>query len=334
MKSSRKNRILYLYAAAVGFVLLSFVLGLLLGSTRVGISDVLGALFGKSDNPEAKIILLVRLPRTLAALVVGAALSVSGAVLQCVLSNRLASPSVIGVNSGAGLGVTLALAIGTVSGTFISLAAFIGALATVCTVSLASKKWGFSRGTVVLLGVAMNSLLGAISDTVITLVPEVSVLGNDFKVGSFGAVTYKALLPAAALIVISFTVLMTLTNELDVITLGEESARGLGLNTVLLRPVFLVLAALLSGAAVSVAGLLSFIGLIVPHAVRRIFGSSARRLLPASALIGAAFVALSDTLARVLFAPYELPVGIIMAFLGAPFFIFLLIKKKGGHSRA
>ena len=314
--------------------MLSFALGLLLGSTRVGISDVLGALFGKSDTPEAKIILLVRLPRTLAALVVGAALSVSGAVLQCVLSNRLASPSVIGVNSGAGLGVTLALAIGTVSGTFISLAAFVGALATVCTVSLASKKWGFSRGTVVLLGVAMNSLLGAISDTVITLVPEVSVLGNDFKVGSFGAVTYKALLPAAALIVISFTVLMTLTNELDVITLGEESARGLGLNTALLRPVFLVLAALLSGAAVSVAGLLSFIGLIVPHAVRRIFGSSARRLLPASALLGAAFVALSDTLARVLFAPYELSVGIIMAFLGAPFFIFLLIKKKGGHSRA
>ena len=118
------------------------------------------------------------------------------------------------------------------------------------------------------------------------------------------------------------------------LTLGDENAKGLGLNADAMRVIFLLLAALLAGAAVSVCGLLSFVGLLVPHAVRRIASSASKHLIPLCALFGAAFVTLCDTLARVVFAPYELPVGIIMAFLGAPFFIFILIKGKGGHRHA
>ena len=263
-----------------------------------------------------------------------AALAVSGAVIQGVLANRLASPSIIGVNSGAGLAVTLCTAFGIYGGLRLSLFAFLGAFATVMAVSLLARRTGASRGTLILLGVAVNSLLNAFSEAVVTFIPEVGVMSNDFKVGEFSSVTYTRLLPAVVLIAVSLVILFTLTNELDVLTLGEDSARSLGMNTSLIRTLFLMLAAVLAGCAVSLAGLLSFVGLIVPHAVRRLSGSKASRLLPLSAIFGAAFVCLCDTAARTLFSPYEIPVGIIMAFLGAPFFVFILIKGKGGHTVA
>lgn len=158
-------------------------------------------------------------------------------------------------------------------------------------------------------------------------------MSNDFKIGEFSAVTYEKLLPAAILILVTITLLITLTNELDVLTLGEDSAKGLGMNTAVMRTIFLLLSALLAGCAVSLAGLVSFVGLIVPHAVRRVAGNKSSHLIPLCALFGGAFVCLCDTAARTFFAPYEIPVGIIMSFFGAPFFVFILIKGKGGHSR-
>ena len=256
----------------------------------------------------------------------------SGAVIQGVLANQLASPSVIGVNAGAGVAVTLCTALGIYGGWRLSLFSFVGAFAAVMLVSLGAKKWGASRSTVILLGVAMNSLLGAVSDAIVTFLPDAGVMSNDFKVGEFSAVTYQKLLPAAVVIAVAIAVLFTLSNELDVLTLGEDNARGLGMNTSVMRTLFLLLAALLAGCAVSIAGLLSFVGLIVPHAVRRVAGSKSQHLLGLCALFGAAFVCLCDTIARTAFSPYEIPVGIIMAFLGAPFFVFILIKGKGGHS--
>ena len=186
----------------------------------------------------------------------------------------------------------------------------------------------------ILLGVALNSLLGAFSDTIVTLIPTVGVMSNDFKIGDFSAVTLPLISPALIIVSITLTVLLTLTNQLDILTLGDDTAKGLGLNTRLLRTLFLLLAALLAGCAVSIAGLLSFVGLIVPHTVRRMVGSAHRHLLPLCALFGSGFVCLCDTIARTAFAPYEIPVGIIMAFLGAPFFVFILIRGKGGHRNA
>lgn len=332
LNNQRKIRALYL----LGFVslLAAALLGIALGGTPLPLSAICKALReGLAASAEGRILLYVRLPRTAAALLCGGALAVSGAVIQGVLANRLASPSIIGVNAGAGLAVTLCTALGIYGGWRMALAAFLGAFAAVTVVSLGARKWGASRGTVILLGVAMNSLLGAISDAIITFFPEVGTMSRDFKVGEFTAVTGQKLLPAAILILLALAVLMTLTNELDVLTLGEDSARGLGMNTAGMRTLFLLLAALLAGCAVSLAGLLSFVGLVVPHAVRRVAGSKSSHLLGLCALFGAAFVCLCDTAARTLFAPYELPVGILMAFLGAPFFVFILIRGKGGHSR-
>ena len=339
MKNSGKyyaqnNRITWLYLPGAVFLGISAVLGIMLGSAPLSLSEIADA-FTEGFNASAgtRIFAYSRLPRTLASLVCGAALSVAGAVIQGVLANRLASPSIIGVNSGAGLAVTLCTALGIYGGWQLSFFSFLGAFAAVMLVSFGSKRWGASRGTVILIGVAMNSLLGAVSDTVTTFIPEVGVMSNDFKVGEFSAVTYPKLIPAVVIILTVITVLGTLHNELDVLTLGEEHAQGLGLNTSAMRTVFLLFAALLSGCAVSLAGLLSFVGLLVPHGIRRVAGSKSSRLIGLCAIYGAAFVCLCDTLSRTVFAPYEIPVGIIMAYLGAPFFVFILVKGKGGHSR-
>lgn len=332
MKHLRKNKIkiAYIYAASVALLVISILLGLLLGATKLSLS---GLISGGADSADTKIFWYVRFPRVAASLLCGAALAVSGAVIQSVLANRLASPSIIGVNSGAGLAVTLCSAFGVVGGWKLSFFSFIGALVSVTVVSMGAKKWGASRGTVILMGVALNSLFGAVSDTVVTFVPDVSIMSNDFRVGDFSSVTYAKLIPAAVMILAATALIFTLSSELDVLTLGDENAKGLGLNTSVMRVVFLILSALLAGAAVSIAGLLSFVGLIVPHIVRRIATNRSAHLLPLCALFGAGFVTLCDTLSRVIFAPYELPVGIIMAFIGTPLFIFILIKGKGGHSR-
>lgn len=335
MKRLRHRKIGWIYLLSVLFVLLSFLLGILLGATEFSFSELISALFGgPNETSEARILWYVRLPRVLASLLCGAALSVSGAVMQGVLANRLASPGLIGVNAGAGLAVTLCSAWGIIGGWRLSLFSFVGAFLAAMLISVGAKRWGASRGTVILMGVAVNALLGAVSDAVTTLDPHVGILRNDFKIGDFSAVTYARLIPAAAVILTTLLVLFTLSNELDLFALGEETAQGLGMKTDAMRVCFLLLSALLAGSAVSLAGLLSFVGLLVPHTVRRIATAESRHLLPLCALFGAGFVTLCDTLARVMFAPYELPVGIIMAFLGAPFFLFILIKQKGGHRRA
>ena len=330
----KNSRIKYLYIAGAVFAAVSALLGVLLGSGQLSLGEIAQAFTeGFDSSVGARIFAYVRLPRTLAALVCGAALSVSGAVIQGVLANRLASPSIIGVNAGAGFAVTLCAAVGIFGGWRLSLIAFIGALAAVALVSFASKKWGASRGTVILIGVAINSLLGAASNSITTFIPETGIMSNDFKVGDFSSVTYQKLIPAVIIIAAVVLVLLTLNNELDVLTLGDESAQGLGLNTSFARVLFLIFAALLAGCAVSLAGLLSFVGLLVPHAVRRLAGNKASDLIGLCALYGAGFVCLCDTISRTVYSPYEIPVGIIMAYLGAPFFIFLLVKGKGGHRR-
>lgn len=276
----------------------------------------------------------VRLPRTLGCLLAGAALAVSGAVIQGVLSNRLASPSIIGVNAGAGLAVTVCCAFGALSGWAIAGSAFLGALSAVLLIVFTAEKAGASRTTVILGGVAVNAFLNALSEALSTLIPEIGMLAGDFRVGGFGSVSYVRLVPAGVLILLALLAVFSLHNELDVLALGEETAQGLGMNVRKTRTLLLVLSAMLAGAAVSFAGLLGFVGLMVPHALRRLAGRESRFLLPMCALGGAAFVTLCDTAARMAFAPFELPVGILLSVLGGPFFLVLLLKRKGGRTYA
>ena len=306
-----------------------FVIATVLLLLSAGLSLGLGA---ASLTPV--IFRLIRLPRTLGCLLAGAALAVSGAVIQGVLANRLASPSIIGVNAGAGLAVTVCCALGCLSGWAIAGSAFLGALIAVLLIVFTAEKAGASRTTVILGGVAVNAFLNALSEALSTLIPEVGMLAGDFRVGGFGSVSYVRLIPAGILILAALSIVFSLHNELDVLTLGEETAQGLGMNVRKTRTVLLILAAMLAGAAVSFAGLLGFVGLIVPHAVRRMGGSESRYLLPLCALGGGAFVTLCDTLARLMFAPFELPVGILLSVLGGPFFLMLLLKRKGGRNHA
>ena len=314
LKRSSRNRIFLTCGALL--LLISAVLSLYIGSSGFAVS---GAIFR-----------YVRLPRTCACLLAGAGLAAAGAVLQSVLANPLASPGIIGVNAGAGLGVTVCCAAGALSGWMISGAAFLGSLSAVTVITLAAYRTGASRSTVILGGVAVNSLLNAFSESVAVLNPDAAALTTEFRVGGFSAVSHVRLVPAAVLILAALALLMTLSNELDVLTLGDETAQGLGMSVRRTKTVFLLLAALLAGASVSFAGLLGFIGLIVPHFARKIAGNESRVLLPACALYGGAFVTLCDLIARVAFAPYELPVGILMSVIGAPFFVLLLMKHKGG----
>lgn len=320
--------------AAVIFCLTAAAASLSLGAAKLSPEELWQAFSGGVGNTAGSIFWYVRLPRTAACLLAGAALSVSGAVIQGVLNNALASPGIIGVNAGAGLAVTACCAFGILSGWLLAGAAFAGAMGAVAMVMFIGRKTGASRTTVILSGVAVNAVLNALSEAVTRLVPEIAMLSGDFRVGGFASVSHVRLVPAGVLIILALTALMTLCADLDVLTLGEETARGLGMDVGRMRTVFLLLAALLAGCAVSFAGLLGFVGLIVPHGVRKLAGSESRWVLPLCAVGGAGFVTVCDLLCRILFAPFELPVGVGMAVLGGPFFLAVLLKQKGGKRRA
>lgn len=315
---------------AVGCVLAA-LLSLALGAAGLSLSDVIAALLRGPDATLAgRVVWYARLPRTAATLLCGAALAVSGCVIQAVLSNNLASPGIIGVNAGAGLAVTICCSLGAMSGWAIAAGSFLGALGAAMLVTLAAQKVGASRSTLILGGVAVNSFLNALSEAITSLVPDAAALSADFRVGGFCSISQTRLIPAAVLIFSSLILLMTLHNELDLMTLGEETAQGLGMPVKNTRTILLALAALLAGASVSVAGLLGFVGLIVPHTARYLVGNQSRRLIPTAALLGAGLVTICDLAARLAFAPYELSAGIFMALIGGPFFVMLLLNRKGG----
>lgn len=321
------------WLGAICLCLIAIPVSLTCGAAKISLTDLWQAFFSP-DSTAGRIFFYARLPRTAAAMLGGAALAVAGAVIQNVLQNQLASPGIIGINAGAGLAVTVCCACGILSGWGIAVSAFAGAVAAALLVLFLARHTRASRSTVILAGVAVNALLNALSEAITTIFPEVGVLSVDFRVGGFSAVSVSRFLPAGILILATLAVLLTLTNDLDVLSLGEETAGGLGLPVKQMRVLFLTLAAMLAGAAVSFAGLLGFVGLIVPHAVRKTAGNTSKQLIPLCALFGAGFVTLSDVAARLLFAPYELPVGILMAVLGGPFFILLLMVRKGDRHDA
>jgi len=322
----------YLPGAAALF-LAAALLSICLGSVNLTLPQLWQALQTGPESAEGYIFWYSRLPRTAACLLSGAALATAGAVIQSVLHNKLASPSIIGVNAGAGLAVTVCCALGFLSGWAMAGAAFLGAVAAMLLVVMISRKTGASRTTVILAGVAVNAILNALCDALAAVVPEVAMMSADFRVGGFAAVSHARILPAGVLILLSLGAVLAMSNELEIVSLGDDTAKSLGLSVERMRTVFLVLAALLAGAAVSFAGLLGFVGLIVPHGVRKLSGSANRALLPLCTLVGGAFVTLCDVAGRVLFAPYELPVGILMSLIGGPFFLGLLLKHRGGHRR-
>lgn len=323
-----------LFAALFALLPASALLSVCCGSVPIGPAQVLRALLGlPCGKTEADIVLLARLPRTCGCVLAGTALAVSGAVIQSVLANPLAAPNIIGVNAGAGAAVTVCGALFPFAAELLPLFAFSGALLAVLLVLFIAEKTGASRMATVLAGVAVSGVFNALTDALITLAPDSLNSYSDFRIGGFSNFAVSRLSPAVWMILAALALLMTLTNELDVLALGSEAAASLGLKVKRYRALLLAVAAALAGAAVSMAGLIGFVGLIVPHIMRGLTGENAGTLIPACALGGAVTLTVCDVISRTLFSPYELPVGIILSLAGGPFFIWLLLRRKGGYAR-
>jgi len=319
-------------AALGGALCAAVLLSLRCGSRDLSAGELLQALLrGDEGDTVRRILVHVRIPRTLAGLLAGSALAMAGVLIQAVLNNAMASPNVIGVNAGAGFFALLAATLLPGMARAVPAAAFFGALATALFIYLLASQAGLSRTTLILAGVAISGMLTAGINAITLLYPDAVIGATGFMLGGFDGVTLAALRGAAGYIAVGAVLAGLLTTDLNVLQLGEESAAGLGLHVGRTRLLAVLASALLAGAAVSFAGLLGFVGLLVPHMGRRLIGTDNRWLLAASALLGSAFVLLCDVLSRVLFAPFEVPVGILMSLLGGPFFLSLLLHNKRGR---
>lgn len=312
----------------LGLCIAALVLSLSMGALSIPAGDVLYAILHPGEGLNRQIIWNIRLPRTLVAGLTGTCLAVSGVILQGVMRNPLASPGIIGVSSGAGLGAVIFLVLLPDRQYLVPPAAFLGALAAALLIYLLAWKDGLNPVRLILAGVAVSAFLGAGINALMIFFPDRVHGVVWFMVGGLGARTWKhfnMLWPYTA----GGTLLaILLSPKLNILMLGDEVATNLGLRVERTRLGLTAIAALLAASAVSVVGLLGFVGLIVPHMTRLIIGSDHRYLIPAGAMSGAALVMACDTVARVAADPLEIPVGIIMAALGAPFFLYLL---KGGN---
>lgn len=314
--------------AAVSLLLVgACLLSLTLGASRLSPAQAIGALLGGGEDKARRIVLYVRLPRLLAALLAGGALALAGVLLQQVLMNPLAAPSVVGVNGGAGLLALIAMAFFPDRPALTPAAAFAGALAAALGVYALARLTGASRASILLAGVAVSSLLGAAMDAIVTLVPDAAGARSAFSIGGFESVTLAQLGFALPMCLTGAAVAALLRREMGILALGDESARALGVRVDGVRLALIGAAALLAGGAVSFAGLLGFVGLITPHAARAITRGD-KGLMPLSMALGALLTTACDLIARTLFSPYELPVGVVLSFVGAPFFLYLLFRGK------
>ncbi len=307
---------------------LSFFISIGNGAVKISFKEILNAVLFEEATVNYQIIWNVRLPRTIVAALVGTCLALSGAILQGVMRNPLAGPNIIGVSAGAGL-LTLIVLIIFPSYYFLAPAgAFVGALLATLLIYFLAWKEGVVPTRLILAGVAVSSLLGAGTNAIMTFYPDKvsGIIG--FMVGGLSATNWKHVSTIYPYATTGIIFLLFIPNKLNILMLGDEVATGLGVNVEKTRFLFIIISSLLAGAAVSVAGLLGFVGLIVPHITRLFIGSDYRYLLPATIFTGSSIVVICDTISRVIFAPMEIPVGIIMSALGAPFFLYLLRRRE------
>ena len=321
-----RKRILVLALFAV-LAVVGCIVSTAKGSVDIPCAEIVAALGGVRDTAHAQIFWNIRLPRTIVAALVGVNLALSGAILQAILRNPLADPHIIGISSGAGLAGIFIMLVLPGAAWFITPAAFGGAMLAALLIYLLAWRDGIRPTRVILAGVAVSAFLGAGISAMMILYSDRVHSALMWMVGGLSARSW----PHAEML-LPYTVgaglcALLAAGRLNILLLGDDMARGVGLAVERTRVMLTALAALLAASAVSVVGLLGFVGLIVPHAARLMVGADHRVLLPAAALLGIAVLTLSDTAARLLFAPLELPVGILMAVIGAPFFLYLLRRQ-------
>lgn len=309
--------------------LLTGLAGLLIGSVNISLKDLFDLVFNSAASTELtrQVIYEVRLPRVLLAIAVGGGLSVSGAVFQAILMNPLAEPYILGISSGAAFGAVLSFLIGTAF--FLTqVFSFGGAISVIFLVFLLGKRFGELEPNVLLLsGVMVGAFFSA------SILMMTTMLNETLRTAVFWLMGHLALADPKAVYVIfplsvAISFLLSLnSHRYNVLSLGTETAQHLGINTSALKNMTYILTSLLIGLLVSVSGIIGFVGLLVPHLCRMIFGVDNRIVIPASFFIGAAYLTLTDTVSRTIIAPAEIPVGAVTAILGAPVFVYLLRKR-------
>lgn len=310
-------------------LLLTMMTAIRFGSAQLRWGDFFRALIWEDGYKTQSVILWsVRFPRVLGGVLAGAGLSLSGVLLQCVMDNPLAAPNIIGVNAGAGFAVVLTLMCGTVSWMILPFAAFAGAFAATLLILAIAERGSTSHAPVILAGVAVTALLNAVISGITLIDTDILTAYNAFSVGGFRGVKTEQLIIPAVIIAVCAAVSLMQYRKLDLLCLGESGASVLGVNVKLVRLTAVLCASASAGAVVSYAGLLGFVGLIVPHMARKITGHHTGYTIAAAMMLGGILTVAADLAGRILAAPSEIPVGIMMAFLGAPFFLWLLLRRK------
>ena len=309
------------------------LLSMAIGSAHIPIDRFFGGLFGHTGyETEAAILQYIRLPRTLGAILAGAALSLAGVLLQHVMDNPLAGPNTVGVNAGAGFFTILLLSLFPTAVVYLPIAAFLGAFLTALLILALARLAGGGRSTVILAGIACTSLFSAGVSFFSVLDTDVLSAYSAFSVGGLAGVMLPELMLPAVLTLIALIGSLLLLRPLSALAIGDASAAALGIRVHTVRTLAVLLAAMAAGAAISFAGLLGFVGLAVPHISRRLLGDGLRREIIFAPILGATLLLLADLLARTLFSPSDIPVGILTAALGAPFFLMLLLGRRGSHA--
>jgi iron complex transport system permease protein len=313
----------------LGLLALSVVVGVRFGSVPFSTAEVLAVLGGKGDPVARDIVLGLRLPRVLLGVFVGGGLAIAGATFQALLRNPLAEPYILGISGGASVGAVLVLALGlaTAASWTLPLAAFAGAIVAIVMVFGVATATGRAMDVRVLLlaGVVVAAFFSAVIALILSVSPARTIQSAVLWImGSLAAASWRSVVLAAAYTVPASVVLLTMARSLNLMAIGEETAYYLGADVEKVKRGALLIAALITASGVAVAGVIGFVGLVVPHAVRLLVGSDHRVLLPLSFLAGGVFLTLADLAARLALAPVEIPIGVVTAFVGVPFFLLLL----------
>ncbi len=322
---SCRRRALLVLALLALLSLASLAVALAAGSLSIPFGEVLAALAG-AETPSRSIVLDLRLPRALAGFACGGLLALAGALMQVLLRNPLADPYVLGISGGAGVGALLAMLLG-LAGLAVSGFAFLGALLAMLLVfGLAHGDGSWTQTRLLLTGVVVAAGCGAVVALILTLAPEQKIHGMLFwLMGDLSQATASG--PVLVLLMLALAVSLPFARELNLLARGAAQAQALGVAVPVLRRIVYVVASLATAGAVTTAGSIGFVGLIVPHLVRLGVGNDQRLLLPAAALAGGSLLVLADTAARTAVAPLQLPVGVLTALIGVPVFLYLLGRK-------
>ncbi len=323
----KKNKIIFIIILGI-LTILSFIICLSIGTIDFTLFEVIKALFVNDESIARLIIYEIRLPRILAAGLVGICLSLAGCILQGVMRNSLASPSTIGVTSGASFIGYLVLVAFPAFSSLLPIGTIVGAFATTMLIYGLAYQKGVSPVKMILAGLAVSAMFGAFNDIIKTFFSDQLGNASSFLVGGLNGVVWsdlKLILPYA---IIGILIVFFIPSKMNILMLGDETANTLGLKTERFRLFLIAISSLLAGSAIAVAGLISFVGLIVPHIARLLVGSNYKYLFPTSIFLGAILLIVCDTIGRVILGMGEVPASIILSFIGAPFFLMLIRKSK------